>query len=198
MLWLKPGTCIGPSIVRIKTPKICPLETRGPWPQHSPVQLRLNRKLSISVSMTTNQNQSLGQNLHDSRNIFCKTFVETISSNKAINGSFRLFPIISHGSLTLPKQQDFSYNRNKIGTKHTRFFNILQKKIRFMSNWQPIKFSNFDKIHIERTCNKTIQISRLRQKKLSVSNFPIVSLWINITCHGNQSYYPIEQKSTIL
>ena len=54
----------------------------------------------------------------------------------------------------------------------------------FLPPQQPIKFTDLDKSHMKRRgllnkhfCNFFFQISPIRQKKLSISSFPIISLW---------------------
>ena len=54
----------------------------------------------------------------------------------------------------------------------------------FLPPRQPIKFTDLDKSHMKRRgllnkhlCKKKIKISQMRQKKLSISSFPIISLW---------------------
>ena len=70
---------------------------------------------------------------------------------------------------------------------------VSEKKIfkHFYENWpflphrQPIKFTDLDKSRMKRKrllnkhfCKKNkFQISPMRQKKLSISSFPIISLW---------------------
>ena len=53
-----------------------------------------------------------------------------------------------------------------------------------MLPWQPIKFSDLDKIHMNHRglltkhfCRKKILISAVRQQKLPLSTFPIISQW---------------------
>ena len=53
----------------------------------------------------------------------------------------------------------------------------------FLPPRQPIKFADLDKSHMKRRellnkhfCKKNFKISPLRQKKLSISSFPIISL----------------------
>ena len=44
---------------------------------------------------------------------------------------------------------------------------------------------------------KKIQRSPVRQQKLSIAIFPIISLWeLYISCNSNQSSYPIRIKNT--
>ena len=54
----------------------------------------------------------------------------------------------------------------------------------FLPPRQPIKFTDLDKSHMKRRglhnkhfCKKKFKISPMRQKKLSISSFPIISLW---------------------
>ena len=63
-------------------------------------------------------------------------------------------------------------------------FEYFFENLPFMLPWQPIKFSDLDKIHMNRRgllkkhfCRKKIQISAVRQQKLPLSTFPIISLW---------------------
>ena len=69
--------------------------------------------------------------------------------------------------------------------------------------WQLIEFSDLDKTHMKNRglpnkyfC-KIIQKTPLRQKILSISTFPIISL-SNICCHSNQSSYPIETRKQFM
>ena len=62
------------------------------------------------------------------------------------------------------------------------FFSL--ENLPFMSSRQPFKFSDLDKRHIKlggllnkRICENKIQISPMRQQKLSIFTFPIISLW---------------------
>ena len=64
-----------------------------------------------------------------------------------------------------------------------RFLNSFTKIDPFLPRRQPIKFTDLDKSRMKRRgllnkhfCKK-IQISPMRQKKLSISSFPIISLW---------------------
>ena len=59
--------------------------------------------------------------------------------------------------------------------------NIFFENLPFMLPWQPIKFSDLDKIHMNRRgllkkhfCKK-ILISAVGQQKLPISTFPIIS-----------------------
>ena len=54
----------------------------------------------------------------------------------------------------------------------------------FLPPRQPIKFTDLDKSHMKRRgllnkhfCKKKFKISPMRQKKLSIFSFPIISLW---------------------
>ena len=66
-----------------------------------------------------------------------------------------------------------------------RILNIFfLENLPFMSPRQPIKLSDLDKSHMKHggllnkhICEKKIQISPVRQQKLSISTFPIISLW---------------------
>ena len=66
-----------------------------------------------------------------------------------------------------------------------RILNIFFKNLPFMSPRQPIKLSYLDKSRMQdgggllnkHICGKKNQISPVRQQKLSISSFPIISLW---------------------
>ena len=64
-----------------------------------------------------------------------------------------------------------------------RILNIFFENLPFMSPRQPIKLSDLDKSRMQHggllnkhICEKN-QISPVRQQKLSISSFPIISLW---------------------
>ena len=63
-----------------------------------------------------------------------------------------------------------------------RILNIVFENLPFMSPRQPIKLSDLDKSHMQyggllnkHICGKN-QMSQVRQQKLSISTFPIISL----------------------
>ena len=65
-----------------------------------------------------------------------------------------------------------------------RILNIFFENLSFMSPRQPIKLSDLDKSRMQHggilnkhICEKKNQISPVRQQKLSISSFPIRSLW---------------------
>ena len=65
-----------------------------------------------------------------------------------------------------------------------RILNIFFENLPFMSPRQPIKLSDFDKSRMQHggllnkhICEKKNQVSPVRQQKLSISTFPIISLW---------------------
>ena len=65
-----------------------------------------------------------------------------------------------------------------------RILHIFFENLPFMSPRQPIKLSNLDKSRMQHgglliniSVKKKYQISPVRQQKLSVSTFPIISLW---------------------
>ena len=65
-----------------------------------------------------------------------------------------------------------------------RILNIFFENLPFISARQPIKSSDLDKSRMQHggllnkhICGKKIQISPVRQQKLSISSFPIISLW---------------------
>ena len=79
-------------------------------------------------------------------------------------------PIFSFILLTVSEKKNFEYF----------FFENLP----FMSPRQPIKLSYLDKSRMQHggllnkhICEKKNQISPVRQQKLSISSFPIISLW---------------------
>ena len=63
-------------------------------------------------------------------------------------------------------------------------FLICFENLPFMLPWQPVKFSDLDKIHMNRRgllkkhfWKKKILISAMRQQKLPISTFPIKIQW---------------------
>ena len=65
-----------------------------------------------------------------------------------------------------------------------RILNIFFENLPFMSPRQQIKLSDLDKSRMQHggllhkhICEKKNQISPVRQQKLSISTFPIISLW---------------------
>ena len=79
-------------------------------------------------------------------------------------------PILSFILLTISEKKNFEYF----------FFENLP----LMSPRQPIKLSYLDKSRMQHggllnkhICEKKNQISPVRQQKLSISSFPIISLW---------------------
>ena len=65
-----------------------------------------------------------------------------------------------------------------------RILNFFSENLPFMSPCQPIKLSYLDKSRMQHggllnkhMCEKKNQISPVRQQKLSISSFPIISLW---------------------
>ena len=73
----------------------------------------------------------------------------------------------------------------------------------FLPPRQPIKFTDLDKSHMKRRgllnkqfCKKKFKISPMRQKKLSISSFSHYKSMGTISCHSNQSSYPIGTKNT--
>ena len=77
-----------------------------------------------------------------------------------------------------------------------RVLNIFFENIPFMSPRQPIKLSDLDKSRMKHGgllnkhfCKRKFQISPMTQHTLSISTFPIISLW-KLCCHNNQSSYP--------
>ena len=75
----------------------------------------------------------------------------------------------------------------------------------FLPPRQPVKFTDFDKSRKKRRgllnkhfCKKKIQISPMRQKKLSISSFSHYKSMGTISCNSNQSSYPTGTKNTII
>ena len=65
-----------------------------------------------------------------------------------------------------------------------RILNIYFENLPFMSPRQPIKLSGLDKSHMmhggllkRHICEKKFQIAPMRWQTLSISIFPIISLW---------------------
>ena len=65
-----------------------------------------------------------------------------------------------------------------------RILNLFFQNLSFMSPRQPIKLSDLDKKRMQHggllnkhICEEKNQISPVRQQKLSISSFPIISLW---------------------
>ena len=65
-----------------------------------------------------------------------------------------------------------------------RILNIFFENLPFMLPCQPIKLSYLDRRRMKHggllnkhICEKKNQISPVRQQKLSISSFPIISLW---------------------
>ena len=80
------------------------------------------------------------------------------------------------------------------------FFFFFFENLPFMLPWQPIKFSDLDKIHMKRRglfkkyfCKKILNIC-IETAKLVNFNFSHYKSMAIISCHSNQSSYPIETK----
>ena len=85
-------------------------------------------------------------------------------------------------------------------------FEYFFEKLPFMLSWQPVKFSDLDKIHMNRRgllkkhfCKKNSKYA-VRQQKLPIANFHFshYKSVTTISCHSNQSSYPIGTKNTII
>ena len=81
------------------------------------------------------------------------------------------------------------------------FFEILT----FMLPWQPIKFSNLDKIHMDRRdllkkyfCEKKILNICSETAKIANFHFSHYKSMETISFHSNQSSYPIGTKNTVI
>ena len=86
-----------------------------------------------------------------------------------------------------------------------KIFKHFYKNRPFFPSRKPIKFTDFDKSHMKRNgplnkhfCEIKIQISPMRQKKLSISSFSHYKSMGTISCHSNQSSYPTGTKNTII
>ena len=78
----------------------------------------------------------------------------------------------------------FSVSSSLQFLKKKNFEYICFENLPFMSLRQPIKLSDLDKSRMQHggllnkhICEKKNQISPVRQQKLSISSFPIISLW---------------------
>ena len=74
----------------------------------------------------------------------------------------------------------------------------------FMLPWQPIKFRDLDKIHMNRSgllkkhfCKKNLNICS-ETAKIANFHFSHYKSMETISCHSNQSSYPIGTKNTII
>ena len=84
-----------------------------------------------------------------------------------------------------------------------RILHIFFENLPFMSLRQPNKLSDLDKNRMQHggllnkhICEKKIQISPVRQQKLSISTFPHYKSMGTISCLSNQSSYPTRIKNT--
>ena len=84
-------------------------------------------------------------------------------------------------------------------------FWIIFRKLPFILPWQPIKFSDLDKIHMNR--RGLLKKHFCRKKNLSICSETAINANFNffhyksmktISCHSNQSSYPIGTKNTII
>ena len=80
------------------------------------------------------------------------------------------------------------------------FFEVLP----YMGPLQPIKMKDKDKSHMKRKgllnkhfCKNKIQISPTRQQKLAIFTFFHYKSMGSISCHSNQSPYPIKTKTQL-
>ena len=81
-----------------------------------------------------------------------------------------------------------------------KIFEYLFENLPFMLPWQPIKFSDLDKIHMNRRgllkkhfCKKNLNICSEAAKVANFHFSHYKSMEI-ISCHSNQSFYPIGTK----
>ena len=84
-----------------------------------------------------------------------------------------------------------------------KIFEYFFKNLPFMLPWQPIKFSDLDKIHMNRRrllkklfCKKNLNIC---SETANVANFHFsrYKSMETISCHSNQSSYPIRTKTKL-
>ena len=84
-----------------------------------------------------------------------------------------------------------------------KIFEYFFENLPFMLPWQPIKVSNLDNIHMNRTgllkkhfCKKNTNICSETAK---IANFPFSHFKsiATISCHSNHSSYPIGTKNTV-
>ena len=80
-------------------------------------------------------------------------------------------------------------------------FEYFSKNLPLMLPWQPIKFSDLDKIHMNHRgllkkdfCNEKCKYLQWQQQKLPISTFSHYKSMETISCHSNQSSYPIGTK----
>ena len=79
-----------------------------------------------------------------------------------------------------------------------KIFKDFSENLPFLGPQQPIKISDWDEGHLKRRallnkhfCKNIIQISAMRQQKFAISTFFHYKSMGHISCHGNQSSYPI-------
>ena len=80
-------------------------------------------------------------------------------------------------------------------------FEYFFENLTFMLPWQTIKFSDLDKIYMNRRgllkkhfCRKQFLISAVRQPKIASFHFSHYKSMATISCHSNRSSYPIGTK----
>ena len=83
-------------------------------------------------------------------------------------------------------------------TSEEKIFEWLFENLPFMLPWQPIKFNDIDKIHMTRRGLLKKHFCRKKSKYLQWDSknchFPLFPLMETISCHSNQSSYPIGTK----
>ena len=96
----------------------------------------------------------------------------------------------------------FGFSPYRVSEK--KIFKHFYENRPFLPHRQPIKFTNLDKSHMKRRgllnkhfCKKKIQISPIRQKKLSISSFPIISLWELKVAIATRVLIRLEQKTQL-
>ena len=98
--------------------------------------------------------------------------------------------------------QSFSFI--PLTTSEEKIFEYFFKHLPFMLPWQPIKFSDLDKIHMNRRgllkkhfCKENLNICSETAKINNFHFFHYKSM-ATISCHSNQSSYLIEIKNIII
>ena len=91
-----------------------------------------------------------------------------------------------------------------ITASEEKIFEYFFENVPFMLPWQPIKFSNLDKIHMNRRgllkkhfCKKNLNICS-KTAKIANFHFSHYKSMETISFHSNQSSYPIGTKNTII
>ena len=98
-----------------------------------------------------------------------------------------------------------SFNFSPLWLLRRRFLNIFFENLLFMLPWQPIKFCDLDKIHMNRRgllkkhfCKKQYLNTCSETAKIANFTFSHYKSMKTISFHSNQSSYPIGTKNTII